>query len=55
MRGGHGFHVHGPDLARGEIPKVDVVTNIYDRDRLLIASVTTVWQVKPWKLVEWMF
>jgi acyl-coenzyme A thioesterase PaaI-like protein len=40
------------DLARGEIPKVDVVTNIYDKDRLLIASVMTVWQVKPWKLVQ---
>lgn len=40
------------DLARGEIPKIDVVTDIYDQNRLLIASVTTVWQVKPWKLVQ---
>lgn len=40
------------DLARGEIPKIDVVTDIYDKDRLLIASVTTVWQLKPWKLVQ---
>lgn len=40
------------DLARGEVPKIDVVTDIFDRDRLLIASVTTVWQVKPWKLVQ---
>lgn len=40
------------DLARGEIPKIDVVTEIYDQNRLLIASVTTVWQVKPWKLVQ---
>ncbi len=40
------------DLERGEIPKIDVVTDIYDKDRLLIASVTTVWQVKPWGLVR---
>lgn len=40
------------DLARGEIPKIDVVTDMYDKNRLLIASVTTVWQVKPWKLVQ---
>lgn len=40
------------DLKRGEIPKIEVVTEIYDKERLLIASVTTVWQVKPWKLVQ---
>lgn len=40
------------DLARGEIPKIDVTTDIYDKDRLLIASVVTVWQVKPWGLVR---
>lgn len=40
------------DLARGEIPKIEIVTDIYDKDRLLIASVTTVWQVKPWKMVQ---
>lgn len=40
------------DLARGEIPKIEIVTNIYDHARLLIASVTTVWQVKPWKDVR---
>lgn len=39
-------------LSDGGIPSVDVITNIYDADRLLIASVKTVWQIKPWKLVQ---
>jgi acyl-coenzyme A thioesterase PaaI-like protein len=39
-------------LARGEIPTVEVVTDIYDTSRLHIAAVTTVWQVKPWKDVR---
>lgn len=41
------------DMCRkDEIPTVEVVTDIYDHARLHIASVTTVWQVKPWKDVR---
>ncbi|PZQ45830.1 MAG: hypothetical protein DI551_06335 [Micavibrio aeruginosavorus] len=36
----------------GEVPRVEVVTEIYDKDRLLIATATTVWQVKKWDLVK---
>lgn len=40
------------DLKRADIPKIEVVTDIYDDNQLHIASVTTVWQVKPWGLVR---
>lgn len=40
------------DLAKGVIPSVEVVTEVHDKDNLLLATVTTVWQVKPWGQVK---
>lgn len=40
------------DLVNNEIPFVEIVTTIHDEDQLLLATVTTVWQVKRWDLVQ---
>ncbi len=40
------------DIARDEVPSIEVVTNIYNSDKEIIAVVTTVWQVKPWGMVR---
>lgn len=39
-------------LDGGEIPTVEMVTTIFNREQETIAVVTTVWQVKPWQLVK---
>ena len=36
----------------GEVPTIEMVTNIYNTEREIVAVVTTLWQVKPWKLVR---
>ncbi len=36
----------------GEIPFIEVVTNIRNEDQEVIASVKTMWQVKQWDLVR---
>lgn len=35
-----------------QVPSTEIVTNIYNADKEIIAVVTTVWQVKPWGLVR---
>lgn len=39
-------------LAGGEVPSVEIVTEISDGTGLPIAAVTTVWQIKPWQKVR---
>ncbi len=39
-------------IASGEVPSIEMVTNILNTDHEIIAVVTTQWQVKPWQLVK---
>lgn len=39
-------------IASGEVPSIEMVTNILNTEREVIAVVTTQWQVKPWQLVK---
>ena len=39
-------------IKQGEIPTIDVTTNIFNDQKEIIAVVTTTWQVKSWQLVK---
>lgn len=36
----------------GEVPTIEMTTNIFNLEKEIIAVVTTIWQVKPWGLVR---
>jgi acyl-coenzyme A thioesterase PaaI-like protein len=39
-------------IRQGEVPSLEVTTNIFNDQREMIAVVTTTWQVKSWQLVK---
>lgn len=39
-------------IMQGEVPTIDVTTNIFNDQKEIVAVVTTAWQVKSWQLVK---
>ena len=39
-------------IKQGEVPSIEVTTNIFNDQKEIIAVVTTLWQVKSWQLVK---